>query len=522
MIPSLPIARALSDRNLLGAALGDLSTYTTWLSVLKATEVQPLTAQERKAFDRVAGGRQPPTKKVKEVVIIASRRSGKGRISGAVAVHVTTMIDHSAILAPGEVGVFACISPTREQSKIVQRYALGYLEASPLLREEIAEVTADEIRLRNGKIIATLAMDYRTIRGRTLLGAIFDEASFFRDETSSTPDIEAERAVLPGLATTGGTLIITSSPYRKEGLVYQRWKNSFGQNDDRVLVVAGPSIVFNPTLDEAEIAEARAADPAAALSEWDGEFRADIATFLDDELIDAAVEYGRPRELPPRAGVLYGGFADAAGGVGQDSFAFCITHREGELIIVDVIRGTSGKFDPSLVTQEYAALAREYRISTVIGDFYGAEWNVSAWRACGLNYQRSELNKSEIYLETLPLFARHMVRLPDHAQLLRELRLLERRTARSGKDIVEHPRNGRDDHANALCGAVVNAFRGTGSEWMSRITPEYLNAIAASPSRRRVHGLRPLYRPMLQPPLERQCQPASSIAASKFQTGGDV
>jgi hypothetical protein len=43
------------------------------------------------------------------------------------------------------------------------------------------------------------------------------------------------------------------------------------------------------------------------------------------------------------------------------------------------------------------------------------------------------------------LFARGLVRLPDHARLLRELRLLERHTHRSGKDTVNHGRNGSDD-----------------------------------------------------------------------------
>ena len=38
--------------------------------------------------------------------------------------------------------------------------------------------------------------------------------------------------------------------------------------------------------------------------------------------------------------------------------------------------------------------------------------------------------------------------------LIRELRLLERRTHRSGKDTVEHPRNGHDDHANVVCGVL--------------------------------------------------------------------
>jgi hypothetical protein len=42
----------------------------------------------------------------------------------------------------------------------------------------------------------------------------------------------------------------------------------------------------------------------------------------------------------------------------------------------------------------------------------------------------------------------------NHPQLIRELRLLERRTHRSGKDVVDHGRNGHDDHANALAGAL--------------------------------------------------------------------
>src|SRR5262249_24551366 len=60
--------------------------------------------------------------------------------------------------------------------------------------------------------------------------------------------------------------------------------------------------------------------------------------------------------------------------------------------------------------------------------------------------------KGAIYLESLPVFTRGLARLPNYARLIRELRLLERRTHRSGKDTVEHPRNGHDDHANVVCG----------------------------------------------------------------------
>jgi hypothetical protein len=106
------------------------------------------------------------------------------------------------------------------------------------------------------------------------------------------------------------------------------------------------------------------ADPTAASAEWDAAFRSDISAFLDDELIDAAIDHGRPLELPPVEGVVYRAFVDAAGG-GPDSYAVAIGHREGDTCVADVVRGTSGKFDPQSVTREYAALCRDYRESSV-------------------------------------------------------------------------------------------------------------------------------------------------------------
>jgi len=38
------------------------------------------------------------------------------------------------------------------------------------------------------------------------------------------------------------------------GLLYQKWRDDFGQDDDDVLVVQGPSALFNPRLDPGMIA----------------------------------------------------------------------------------------------------------------------------------------------------------------------------------------------------------------------------------------------------------------------------
>jgi hypothetical protein len=60
------------------------------------------------------------------------------------------------------------------------------------------------------------------------------------------------------------------------------------------------------------------------------------------------------------------------------------------------------------------------------------------------------------------LFTRGLVSMPDHQRTLRELRLLERRTHRSGRDTVDHGRAGSDDYANSVCGVLRTLSRDLG------------------------------------------------------------
>jgi hypothetical protein len=351
------IDRAFSDRRLLGAALGDISTWALWLAILKATFALPLDVREREIFTNVAGGRAPPSVRVRELWAIAGRRSGKSRIAALIAIYLALFVTHQ--LARGERGMVLVIAGSLDQANTVFGYVRGFLEASPALQREVASVKRHEIELKNGIVVAVHSNSFRTVRGRTLVAAVFDEVAFWRDETSSQPDIETYRAVLPALATTRGMLVGISTPYRKIGLLHAKHRDHFGVDNDDVLVVQGGSRLFNPSLSDETIAAQRAADPTAADSEWDAEFRADIGAYLDDALIDAAIEHARPLELPPAGrSVYYKAFADPSGCVGNDSYTLSIGHKEngdGGRFVIDVLRGTTGQRDPQQVTEEYAA-----------------------------------------------------------------------------------------------------------------------------------------------------------------------
>ena len=274
-----------------------------------------------------------------------------------------------------------------------------------------------------------------------------------RDESSALPDVELYRAILPALSASRGTLVGITSPYRRVGLLADRYRDCFGQDDPDVLVIQAATEVLNPLVDKSAIARARASDPEAASSEWDAQFRSDLSTLLDEELIEGAIDRDRPLELPYRDGHRYHCFADASGGR-HDAFTCVVGHLEGDMFVADVIRGRRPPFAPEAVVQEYSALAKAYRVRSITTDNYSAEWVAQAFRQAGMDHKLAPMPKSALYLEALPRFAQGQVRIPDHKALIRELRLLERRTSKSGRDHVDHPSSGSDDLANSLVGAM--------------------------------------------------------------------
>src|SRR5690606_39005984 len=140
--------------------------------------------------------------------------------------------------------------------------------------------------------------NYRTIRGITAVAAIGDEVAFWHVEGAANPDEEILNALRPALATTGGPLIVISSPYAKRGSLYGAFKRDYGADGDpRSLMAKGPSRTFNPTLPEAVVQRAYARDAAAAAAEYGGEFSNDIEAFVSREVVEACVERG-VRERP--------------------------------------------------------------------------------------------------------------------------------------------------------------------------------------------------------------------------------
>jgi hypothetical protein len=100
---------------------------------------------------------------------------------------------------------------------------------------------------------------------------------------------------------------------------------------------------------------------------------------------------------------------------------------------------------------------KRYGLNEITGDRFGSEWVKERFRQQGIIYRDADLSRSEIYLEFLPLLNSGKLELLDNASLLQQLCGLQRKTASSGRDIIDHSVAQHDDVANAAAGALVAA-----------------------------------------------------------------
>jgi hypothetical protein len=449
----------MTDPRLLGQVLGN-ETFAAHHVIAKLVDGLPLTDSETSLAQQLTGRSQfVADDPVSEIVAIAGRRSAKtsGLLSPFV-IHAACC--QSFRLSPGEQGVALLLAPGKVQAQVARRYVLGQLHSSPVLAAMIVNERADDIELSNGHAIRVAASDYRTTRGFSAICVAIDEACFLpTGESAASPDEELIAALAPSLATTGGKLLIASSPYARRGAAWERHRAHFGRDRDPILVTQAASRLMNPTLPQAVVDEALARDPATARAEWLGEFRADVETFVSLDAVDAVTDRG-VFEREPAPGVRYVAFADPSGG-SSDSFTLGIAHQDAKAgaAVLDLVREIRPPFSPEAAVADLAGALKRFRLTRVTSDRYAGEWPVEQWRKHGIHCATSERTRSEIYGALLPALNSGRVRLLDHARMRAQLIGLERRTARGGRDTVDHGRGPgqHDDVINAAAGALVLA-----------------------------------------------------------------
>ena len=452
----MTLLEALRDPNLFGKHFKGQS-WKAWRVFLAALFAEALAGDDLAVYRTCTGREAWPQAPFTEAALIVGRRGGKSRTLALIAVFLACFKDYGPFLAPGEVATIAELAADRSQARAIFRFCLGLLRAVPLLAPMISRSDAEQIVLSNRVVIEITSASFRSTRGYSYAAVLADEVAFWRsDETSANPDVEIMRALRPGLANIpGAMLLIASSPYAKRGELYAAYRRHYGKDDARVLVWKADTATMNPSIDPAIIREAYDSDPEAARAEYGAEFRDDLADFVTRETIDAVTMWGRA-ELPPEAGVAYSAFCDPSGGV-SDSMTLAIGHlSDHDVCVLDAALEARPPFDPEKAVAECVVLLRRYGVSTVVGDRYAGEWPRARFAEHGIEFVQSARPKSALYGDLLPLLNAGRIELLDLPRLSTQLTGLERRTARSGKDSIDHAPGGHDDLANAVAGVLVN------------------------------------------------------------------
>ena len=431
----------------------DPPTWDAWRAFLAALFALPMSEQQLGIYRDCTKRTVAPSKAFNEAWLVCGRRAGKSSILALTAVFLACFKDYKPHLAPGEVATIRVMAADRAQARTIFRYVGALLRETPLLQKLITRETADTFELSNRVAIEIGTASFRSARGYTFAAVLADEIAFWYDENSANPDEEVLVALRPGLITIPGAMLLcASSPYARKGALWQAFERWYGQDDAPALIWRASTRTMNPSVPEEFIARELDKDQARAAAEYLAEFRTDVENFIGLEAVRACIEPGC-RERGALRQWRYHAFVDPSGG-SNDAMTLAIAHKEGNTVILDMVRERRPPFSPEAVVEEFANELKNYRITTVAGDRYAGEWPRERFRLHGVNYEVADKSKSELYVALLPSVNSRAVDLLDDDRLVNQLVCLERRTARGGRDSVDHPRGTHDDLANAAAGAV--------------------------------------------------------------------
>jgi hypothetical protein len=468
-VPTL--TQCLADPNIFGKHYSD-SSWMPWHATLKASFGEPLTAVELEFFREVSGGRAPPTKRVGVVVAAVGRGGGKDSAIVVGVSYIAITYDKKRWkLRPGEVPCVMLLAVDRDQAQVAYKYTSELFRETPALNREVMSFgtpTNPCLVLRNGVNIEIHTRDYKTVRGRRPIAAVFDEAGFW-PTTESATGAEVDVAIESGMVRQpGAMLFMISSVHRRAGMFYDRFKSSYGHDDEDCLAVLGTTQQFNPTADGKLIAKLVKKDPALYGAEFLSRWRDDLQNYLTRQQVEDAVAVGVRVRLPEK-GLAYAPFCDFSDGQ-RDSSVLSIAHAvhgtdgHGDHYQQDILLEIKAPHDTEHAIIEISRVLKEYGLDYVYGDDHSRKWAVAAFRRHKIRYLRpldtdkKYMTRSDLYAETIALFTTGQLNggLLDNTRLVDQYCELERKLTATGLQKIDHPlRTGRhDDLANATAGSL--------------------------------------------------------------------
>lgn len=335
-------------------------------------------------------------------------------------------------------------------SNDILRTAESLVLDSPVVRQEVADVRVREVVFRNGVSLIVLPASKASVRGLSCPACFLDEVAWIRLEGAD--DKELVRQVKPSMIQFGGArrLLKFSTPWLSDsGVIVDDFKNRAERPD--VLVWQASTMLMTPRISREELEKERQADPVYFSREYEAIFSSgDLEAFLPGPDIAAAVRTWR--ELAPGSAPYYVAALDASGLTGGDRFTFGIASSDANGATVSVLRGWR-RAPVGEVLDEIASLCRQFRIRDVEADQYSYTFLAELLRQRGVQLTQlafTARSKPELYFDLKNALSQGKISLPDHPEMVRELRALQALRTSGGNYRIGAPRGQHDDYVTVL------------------------------------------------------------------------
>jgi len=413
-----------------------------------------------------------PEKPIKELVLVAGRRSGKTLVTSCILGYELYKLikkgDPAKFYGKPEQQtiVVTNVAPTDEQAGLVYDFTVTAIEHCPIMKNRLHNKTQKYFSLFTDKDLQLgknkASLEFITggcsstgLRGPDAIAVSMDEMAFFlTNESSKFSGSEVYGALTPsckGFAGDGKVICI-SSPHARYGKFYDLYKQGMEEKDSSTLVFQMYTAMINPDrITSDDLKTERRRNRRKFIAEFGGEFSDTVNAWVDDpNEFDAIID--KNFNIPKRGkqDIRYYGGLDLA--FTNDGTAVSIVHNENGIIVLDYsnvwFSGASDVWtqDNSIyqncskykhlnvltmedIVKEIKEIDKWFPIKKLVFDQHNGQAFLERCRQnevmfCEMINFNDTLN-SEVYETTKRLYAEKLLKIWNHPVLVPELLMLE-------------------------------------------------------------------------------------------------
>jgi len=409
-------------------------------------------------------------------VAVCGRGSGKTTLAAARGLYRMLTADVSMV-GVGDVPVVVAVAPDLKTAKVLLRRALELAKATPSIAPYVENEGSDGFTIRRPHDRVLVAFEVfaataggRSIRGRSILEALFDEAAFFYDAEYAANVEDLYRAAI-GRLMPGGTIWLLSTPWSEQGLFFDLFDKNFGA-PKTALVACAPTLMMrdnDPTI-AADVAAEMIRDEINAEREFGAKFiSAGSSQFFDPNAIDACVDEKMTFPVPHDRFAAKSAGGDF--GFESDSSAVVVVQANAQrawLAFLDEKRPQRGApLRPSLVVSDFARGLHTYGATRLLVDkhyFQAIKEHADTNRLQLVAAPGGSQGNLETHLATRELINDKKIVLPKHPRFLAQLKSVTSKPLPGGGLKISTPRRrGGGGHGDIASAFVLAAWAMHGS-----------------------------------------------------------